>query len=118
MVYEKAMRVLSGPNENNASMEVGNVGESPMPYAFLVNGLDRVLVGTKSGSTFRDWLPYDKNRAAELYTRIAKSQNVKATKVKVKLNKAADSANPLHRLEPNLFDFSGANKNTIRFQFK
>lgn len=118
MAYDKAMRILSATNENNAAMELGDLGHGLLSYALLVDGLENGLAGGKDGFTFKEWLTYGKERTAELYTKIAKGQNIGGTRGKVKVQKTIDNANPPLGQEPYLFDFGGADRDVVRFQSK
>ena len=118
MAYDKAMRILSATNENNAAMELGDLGHGLLSYALLVDGLENGLAGSKDGFTFKQWLAYGRERTAELYAKIAKGQSIGDTRGKVKVQKTADNANPPLGQEPYLFDFGGADKEVIRFQPK
>lgn len=117
LAYDKAMRVLTATNENNAAMELDNLGHGLLSYALLVDGLGKGLAG-QSEFTLKDWLAYGQERTAELYARIAKGESVGETRGKVKVDKTADNANPPLGQEPYLFDFGGGDKEIIRFQVK
>jgi WD40 repeat protein len=118
MAYDKAMRVLSATNENNAAMELGDLGHGLLSYALLVDGLERGLAGSKSGFTFKDWLKYGQERTTELYAKIAKGESIGETRGKVKVDKTSDNANPPLGQEPYLFDFGGDDQEVIRFRSK
>ncbi|MDR1242667.1 MAG: caspase family protein [Deltaproteobacteria bacterium] len=118
IAYDKTMRVLSATNENNAAMELGNLGHGLLSYALLVDGLERGRGGDKRPFTFKDWLAYGKERTAELYAKIAKGENIGGTRGKVKVEKTVDNANPPLGQEPYLFDFGGIDKEIIRFRPK
>jgi len=119
LAYDKAMRVLTATNENNAAMEIGDLGHGLLSYALLVDGLERGHVGTSANTyTFSDWLAYGKARTAELYTKIAKGESLGATRGKAKVVKTADNANPPLGQEPYLFDFAKQSKESVRFQVK
>jgi WD40 repeat protein len=120
MAYDKAMRVLSATNENNAAMELGNLGHGLLSYALLVDGLERGMAGSAPGQgfTLKDWLLFGKKRTSELYARIAKGENVGDTRGRVKVDKAADNANPPLGQEPYLFDFGGTAREIVKFQVR
>ena len=119
LAYDKAMRVLTATNENNAAMEVGNLGHGLLSYALLIDGLERGQVGGKSKSfTFSDWLAYGKERTAELYAKIAKGENLGETRGRARVDKTADNANPPLGQEPYLFDFAKQSDDAIRLQIK
>ncbi|MDL2226639.1 caspase family protein [Deltaproteobacteria bacterium OttesenSCG-928-M10] len=117
LAYDKAMLVLTATNENNAAMELDNLGHGLLSFALLIDGLETGLAG-KGEFTFKDWLAYGQKHTAELYAKIAKGESVGETRGKVKVDKSADNANPPLGQEPYLFDFGGDDKETIRFKVK
>ena len=116
LAYDKAMLVLTATNENNAAMELDNLGHGLLSYALLEDGLGGGLEGQEI--TLKDWLAYGKTRTAELYAKISKGESVGGTRGKVKVDQAADNANPPLGQEPYLFDFSGRDKESVRFKIK
>jgi len=120
LAYDKAMLVLTATNENNAAMEIDNLGHGLLSYALLVDGLEQGQAKGKAGKdfTFKDWLAHGQKRTAELYAKIAKGESLGETRGKAKVDKTADNANPPLGQEPYLFDFIKQNKEPLRFKTK
>jgi uncharacterized caspase-like protein len=84
LAYDKAIRVLSATNENNAALEYDQLQHGLLSYALLREGLEKGEA-TKPGSepSLRDWLAFGRDRTTEIHRRISDGEELGGGRGKV-----------------------------------